>query len=61
MPVIDFSLNVDQYETRWAYRLEPAQYEMAPKIDAELRTVKCALGLWNLADKHGGEEDQYAE
>ena len=53
MPEIDFSLNVDQYETKFSYSLKANEYELAPKVDAELHTAKCALGLWNLQDKHG--------
>ena len=55
MPEIDFALNVDQYETKFSYSLQPTEYEMAPKVDLELRTAKCALGLWNLVDKNSAE------
>ena len=58
MPDIDFSLNVDQYQTKFYYDLEPNEYEMTPKIDKELRTAKCALGLWNLVDRDGESSDE---
>ena len=48
MPNIDFSLSVDQYKTGYAYKLTPGEYEMVPKVDANLRAAKCDLGLWNL-------------
>ena len=38
MPDISFALNVDQYETKFAYSLNPNQYELRPKIDPDLRT-----------------------
>ena len=31
---------------------------MAPKIDIELHTAKCALGLWNLVDRDGESSDE---
>lgn len=48
MPDIDFSLSVDQYTTNYAYTMGPAEFEMVPKVDTNLRASKCDLGLFNL-------------
>ncbi len=48
MPDIDFSLTVDTYKTKFAYSLAPWDFEMLPKINDELRSSKCNLGIWNL-------------
>ena len=33
MPAIDFLLSVDQYETKYSYRMNPIDFEMIPKVD----------------------------
>ena len=33
MPAIDFLLGVDQYETKYSYRMNPIDFEMIPKVD----------------------------
>ena len=48
MPEIEFMLSVDQYSTDYTYLLKPVEFEMVPKIDTDLRTAKCDLGLFNL-------------
>ena len=55
MPNIDFSLTVDTYKTKFAYSLAPTDFEMLPKINNELRSSKCNLGIWNLDEyRHEG-------
>ena len=46
-------MKVDQYETKYKYRLSASDYELMPKIDSTLRDSKCSLGLWNLEDAIG--------
>ena len=63
MPTVEFLLSVDNYETNFAYQLEPKDFEMLPKIDLDLRTSRCALGLWNLnenRDETSNDVDEFA-
>lgn len=63
MPKIEFLLAVDKYQTNFAYSLEPQDFEMLPKIDLDLRTSRCALGLWNLnenRDETSGDVNEFA-
>ena len=57
MPAIDFLLSVDQYETKYSYRMDPLDYEMIPKVDEATREAECDLGLWNLQDVVSSEEN----
>ena len=48
MPTVEFSLTVDQYETTYAYKMNPEEYEMLPRVNSETHEARCSLGLWNL-------------
>ena len=50
MPNIEFSLQLGQYDTQYSYMLEPYQFEMLPKVDQNIRSTMCNLGLWNLQE-----------
>lgn len=52
MPNIQFELQLGQYETQYAYQLMPYEFEMIPKVDENIRSTMCYLGLWNLQDKN---------
>ena len=47
MPSISFQLSIDQYDTKYSYNIEPADFEMYPKVNSQTRVEACALGLWN--------------
>jgi len=47
MPDIDFALYIDEYRTGAAYSLQPADFEMYPKVSTESESY-CQLGLWSL-------------
>jgi len=55
MPRIDFALSVDQYETGYSYKLDPHEYEMSAKVDKNVRSSKCNLGLWGKTQKQAAD------
>ena len=36
--------------------LTPSEFEMVPRVDINIRSSKCDLGLWNLDATEGDEE-----
>jgi len=56
MPDIEFLLYVDEYSTGSAYSLEPADFEMFPKVST-YRESFCQLGLWSLFDTFPSQAD----
>ena len=54
-------MKVDQYETKYKYRLSASDYELMPKIDPTSRDSKCSLALWNLEDAIGEQSEKTNE
>ena len=52
MPTIEFSLQLGQYETSYAYSMDQSEFEMLPKVDSSIRGTMCNLGLWNLQESN---------
>ena len=50
MPNIEYSLQLGEYETTYAYMMGPENFEMLPRVDVNIRGTMCNLGLWNLQD-----------
>ena len=57
MPEINFLLYIDEYATDAAYSLEPADFEMYPKISIGMENAFCELGLWSLFETFPEQAD----
>ena len=45
-------MSYDNYEVNLVYEVTPTDFELFPKINEEIKSVYCNLGLWTFYDTY---------